>query len=135
MDEHGSPPRTPTPTTVKSKIQYLKEEIKGKERMLKNIPERIRQSLQSQKYGNSAYETEYLRKREVELPSEIISSKRKYENIANPKTHTKRMRPLFSRSRSLSLGRSNSNKKTVNLRRSRSNSLGGKRKRRTRSRK
>ena len=54
MDENESPPRTPPATTIKRKIQDskdeiqdLKEEIEGKERMLKNIPERLRQLAQS----------------------------------------------------------------------------------------
>lgn len=133
MDENESPPRTPPATTIRSRIEDLQDDIRYKKKELSNITRNISQLDESRDYFYNESHLRYLVDKEKELEKELTILKKRKRNIEDPKSHTKRMRPLFSRSRSLSLGRSNK-KKPVKLHRT--NSLGGKTKtKRTKPRK
>jgi hypothetical protein len=129
--EEGSPPRTPPATTIRLRIEDLQDDIRYKIKELSNITRNISQLDESRDYFDNDSQLRYLVDTEKELEKELRILKRKRDTLY-PKTHTKRMRPLFSRSRSLSLGRSNSNKKE---KLHRTNSLGGTRKRSRKTRK
>jgi len=118
---------TPPATTIKTRIEDIKEDIIDKQKEKSNVARNISQLLQSQKYLDDDY-LDYLVKKEKTLEKELTVLKKRKQDIQDPKTHTKKRRPKYSRAKSLSLGRSNPNKKKLPG----SNSLGGTRKRKPR---